>query len=153
MRSYKNGAYEVATIADADDVLDADGTGVLNFWQAQERVRQLYAEAQSAPLMQAGPYTVADAVAEYLDWIASRGKPTAETRQRAEAFILPSLGKLEVASLTTAMIRKWLRDLAETPPQGPDSKGGANSRGFGKSRTIQKRSEEGGQPRTGPLRC
>lgn len=128
MRSYRGGEYVVATIADADDNLDADGTGVLNFWQAQERVRQLYAEAQSAPLIQAGPYTVTDAVAEYLDWIASRGKPTADTRQRADAFILPSLGNIEVANLTTAMIRKWLRDVAEAPPRLRTAKGAQEPR-------------------------
>lgn len=128
MRSYRNSKYVVATIADADDVLDADGIAVLNFWQAQERVRQLYADLQSQPLAQAGPYTVADAVVEYLDWITSRGKPTADTRQRAEAFILPSMGELEVAKLTTAVIRKWLRDLAETPARLRTAKGAQQPR-------------------------
>jgi integrase len=113
LRSYSDGSYQVATIADADDVLDANGHNVLTFWQAQDRIRQLIAAPLTAKI--AAPFTVADAIAEYLDWIESRGKPSKDTRQRAEAFILPAFGKVEVSKLTTTQIRKWLRELADTP--------------------------------------
>jgi integrase len=120
MRSYSDGSYEVATFADADDVLDADGHNVLTFWQAQDRIRQLIAAPNTAKFV--APFTVADAIAEYLEWIESRGKSSKDTRQRAEVFILPALGKVEVSKLTTAQIRKWLRELADTPARLRTSK-------------------------------
>ena len=47
----------------------------------------------------------------------STGEPTTarEWRYMANAHILPALGKLEVAKLTTARLRKWHEDLAEQP--------------------------------------
>ena len=38
-----NQNYAVETIAVADDLVDADGVGVLNFYQAQERARSILA--------------------------------------------------------------------------------------------------------------
>ena len=34
-------SYKIETIAEADDILDADGEGILDFWQAQDRARGL----------------------------------------------------------------------------------------------------------------
>jgi integrase len=53
----------------------------------------------------------------YLDWTEKHRKPTTarEWRYMANAHILPALGKLEVAKLTTARLRKWHEALAEQP--------------------------------------
>ncbi|MEZ0280372.1 hypothetical protein [Methyloceanibacter sp.] len=52
--------YRLETIAEADDILDADGKDVLDFWQAQEVARK------SRPGARRGAYTVKDAVDAYL---------------------------------------------------------------------------------------
>ena len=36
--------YHVEAFADADDVVDANGTSILDFWQAQQRAREMKAE-------------------------------------------------------------------------------------------------------------
>ena len=51
-----NQNYQLETIAEADDVLDANGKDVLDFWQAQEVARKL------RPGARRGAYTVKDAV-------------------------------------------------------------------------------------------
>ncbi len=60
-----NGAYRLETIGDADDVRDANGTTVLTFWQAQEKAREM----QQAGEISTSPYTVKDALDEYLEWM------------------------------------------------------------------------------------
>ena len=46
VRVYAEGDYTVKTFAQADDVRDADGTAVLDFWQAQARAREMATEDQ-----------------------------------------------------------------------------------------------------------
>ena len=58
--------YSMHTIAEADDVLDADGETVLDFWQAQEAARNL------RPVPKRAAYTVSDAVRDYLDRLEGR---------------------------------------------------------------------------------
>lgn len=115
-RLYDGVGYSVETIGTADDLGDADGEDVLTFWQAQDRARELKA-ARAAPRIGAGPYTVGRAIADYIEWQEERGKPTADTITRANALILPDLGSIELAKLTTDKIRAWHRDLAKRPPR------------------------------------
>ena len=63
-----------------------------------------------------GPYTVADAMAEYLAYYGQRGgKAMKDTEARIAAFITPSLGELPVAKLTAKRIRNWHAELAASP--------------------------------------
>ncbi len=95
--------YQVKTLAAADDVLDADGVTVIDFWQAQEMVR---AKArQQHDEYRAGPYRVRDAINDYLDWLATHRKSAANARYRTEALIVPELGTIEVARLTADRLR------------------------------------------------
>jgi len=67
-------------------------------------------EAAIAPLT---PYTVADAVADYLaDYQARGGKAFRTTRQVAETHILPTLGKIAVGRLTRDKLKNWHRAVA-----------------------------------------
>ena len=111
-----DGAYRVETLADADDMLDADGASVLTFWQAQEAARSLHA-ASAEKAAPAAPYTVRTALADYLEWMESARKSASDARYRADALILPHLGDAEVAKLTAGQIRAWLREVAEAPPR------------------------------------
>lgn len=110
--------YRLEVIADADDVQDANGETVLDFWQAQERARQMQAvlagdkgEAIQKRL------NVNDAIADYLEWMEGNRKSAQDARYRAEALILPTFGGKDVAKLTAKEIRSWLRNMAETPPR------------------------------------
>jgi integrase len=100
-----------------DDVLDADGVTVLTWSQAQAEARKLFGRrAREAAGLEAdqrkGPYTVRDAIADYLDWLACHRKTTRDSKYRADALILPDLGDLYVDRLSAARLRKWQEGLA-----------------------------------------
>ncbi|WJI52925.1 tyrosine-type recombinase/integrase [Mesorhizobium sp. C089B] len=107
--------YVVETIADADDKLEANGTTVLTFSQAQDRARQLQAD-RHAPTPKAGPYTVNDALDAYVHWMEGKRKSARDTKWRRK-LIEAELGDKEVAKLTADEIRKWHRKVSETPPR------------------------------------
>ncbi|MES0135622.1 site-specific integrase [Mesorhizobium sp. M0016] len=107
--------YVVETIADADDKLEANGTTVLTFSQAQDRARQLHAD-RHAPTPKAGPYTVNDALDAYVHWMEGKRKSARDTKWRRK-LIEAELGDKEVAKLTADEIRKWHRKVSETPPR------------------------------------
>src|SRR6185312_5872399 len=84
--------YSMHTVAEADDVLDADGKDVLDFWQAQEAARNF----RRRPTL--GPYTVKDAVREYIDRLEGRAS-SYDTKKRLEAFVLPAFGDKKASEL------------------------------------------------------
>jgi integrase len=113
-----NQDYETQTIATADDRADADGVAVLDWRQALTAAREWRAKAERADAgleEPAEPTTVADVVFDYLAWVKMHRRPSTarEWRYMAQAHVLPGLGKLEVAKLTTARLRKWHEALAE----------------------------------------
>jgi len=115
-----NGRYQEEVIGPADDGADSDGIGILSFAQAQAQARQRAAGfAQSAVGMTPNleQYTVADALHAYLLWMEQHRKSAADARNRAEAFILPTLGPLPIRRLTPALLRAWLATLASQPPR------------------------------------
>lgn len=130
MRRYVGGqSYVVETIGTADDTLDADGSAILTFAQAQAiaRDRFLAPVQQSAEREAAAPpaaYTVADGIRDYLaDYAARGGKAVAGTRIAATAHILPAMGEVAVESLTRDRIRGWHRALATAPARVRVAKG------------------------------
>ena len=86
----------------ADDFADADGDHILDFAQAQRKVR-------AARSGRSGPYTVANAADDYLRLLSADRPPAAvqDARYRIDAFIRPKLGELKVGSLTTERLRRW----------------------------------------------
>jgi integrase len=102
-------AYAIETLKGvvADDFGDADGVTVVNFAQAQREA------LKHKPKV--GPMTVREAMDQYIVYLADSGKVTDDARYRANALILPPLGDLEVAALTTEKLRKWLSALAKSP--------------------------------------
>jgi integrase len=120
VRKYRGaGAYKVTNLRTpdgriilADDFAEADGTAILSFSQAQQTARTK--PEQSAP----EPYTVADAVADYLRFLKSEGRSAYAIQQAkytTDAFILPVLGKVKLAALTSDRLRHWRDALAEMP--------------------------------------
>jgi integrase len=116
-----DGAYEVETIAVADDKADAgDGEVVLNFQQAQQEARKKHVEhmraAKGLPA-DGGPYTVRACIEDYLAFLETNRKTGRDARYRADALILPPLGDIPCAELTKDMLRAWLGNLAASPPR------------------------------------
>jgi integrase len=118
------GGYRQERLGRADDALKAAGEAVLDYRQAENAARDWIArhhrvaagmepEAVAAP---AAPYTVTDALTDYLsDYVARGGKALAATKQAAGAHIQPALGRLPVGRLTREKLRSWHRSLAATP--------------------------------------
>ena len=92
-----SGQYVVESIGHADDFADADGVSTLTFWQAQDLARQLAAKRTAKGGQRMGPYTVGDAIKDYLEHIAE--KPSCyEVHKRLTAYVPPSLPILTLQS-------------------------------------------------------
>jgi integrase len=117
-RHYVGGrSYVVEKIGVADDFSDADGTIILSYAQAQDKARaRMVRRARSANGI-AAPLTVRAAVEAYLELLEAHGKSAVDARHRANAHICPTLGNVEITSLTTAVFRKWLANLARALPR------------------------------------
>ncbi len=104
----------------ADDTQDADGVSVLDYGQAQKAAREWWRaelRREAGHDNRTGPFTVADAIAEYLKALERRGsKGIRESKYKADVHILPVLGSLQVAKLTAKRIEDWHHSLAEKPP-------------------------------------
>jgi integrase len=111
--------YRVETIGLADDYHDANGDTVLSYAQAQQRA----VERQNAVAGTHRPLTVAQAIEAYLEFLETNRKTAEDARYRAEALILPRLGKIEVDALTTEAIRRWLVEVAAEAPRLRTRKG------------------------------
>ena len=116
-------AYEVDAIGAADDFSDADGVAVLDYRQAIAAARERMVRRAHAAVGKHGPLTVADVIADYLDFLANNRRSSNDVRARANAFILPQLGKIEVEALTTEQITKWHAALAAAAPRARTAKG------------------------------
>jgi len=135
--STAGGGYRQTVLGRADDALKADGVDVLDYRQAEAKARDWIArhhrvvaglDAEPATAA-AAPYTVTQAVADYLADFASRGgKSVANTRQAADAHIIPALGALVVTALKRERIRFWHRALATAPARLRSKKGATHPR-------------------------
>jgi integrase len=116
--------YEVESIGTADDLSDADGVKVLNFWQAQECAREMHGQRAGGAAI--GPYTVKRAIDDYL--VSIEGKASHYgTARRLAAHAEPVADK-ELAKLTSDELTTWHRALAKMPPR-VRSKPGAQAHG------------------------
>jgi integrase len=119
-RRYRGGGcYGTIALGLADDLTDADGSKVFDFWQAQGAARQ-WAEKQrlvDEGIVRGGPYTVAHAVHDYLDAVRAEKGPAAERRAKYifDASIVPELGLLLVEKLTADRLLRWRNSLATRP--------------------------------------
>ena len=110
-------------LGEADDMQDADGVEVLTFAQAQSKASTWFTartreavQVAGGEMPQVGPYTVRDAMRDYLADAKRRGmKGLLITTQTTNAHILPILGDLSVSKLTRRRIEEWHQSLAESP--------------------------------------
>src|SRR5438874_1276334 len=117
-------AYEVETIATADDFSDADGVAILNFGEAQKLARSRMVDRAHKVAGKTKPLTVSDAIEAYVTYLESkRSRSGREARYAADAFILPVLGSVEINALTPEQVRAWLAKLAKVPARVRTKKG------------------------------
>lgn len=114
VRHYLGGErYHVAPLGLADDFQDAaDDADVLTFADAQ-RAALAHKQARQRP---GKGKTVADAMATYVAEVQTERPATADRVERTAAkFILPTLGRIKLADLTTDHITDWRNALANEP--------------------------------------
>jgi integrase len=112
--------YLEATLSVADDETDADGVKVLNYRDALKAAREWWQReerrASGVPDQREGPYTVSNALDDYLGHYARKGgKAEGKVRTGVEVHIRPKLGSLAVDKLSTRRIRDWHHGLATAP--------------------------------------
>jgi integrase len=109
------GSYETDPLGLADDTTEADEVKVLDY-QAQEAVRRWAERSRlaDAGMTRRGPYSVSDAVRDYLEEITAEkpARPVRDARYIFENSILPELGHLLIENVTTDRLLKWRNALA-----------------------------------------
>jgi integrase len=115
VREYQGGGkYAEGGLGNADDVMDADDIKTFDWSQAQRMARE-WREGRAAGKNK-GPYTVRAAIGDYLEYLKGEGKTSyRDFKWRAEAHILPELGKIAVTGLQPRKIRTWRDKMAATP--------------------------------------
>jgi integrase len=110
-------AYALETIGTADDFADADGVAFLNFKQAQDKARERFKQGAHDEAGVTGPYTVAAALTDYFEYLRHEKKNTYDAQKRADAFIIPALGKIDCSQIRAKTLRSWHSALADKPPR------------------------------------
>ena len=104
------GKYSYHPLGTADDFSDPDGTIILSYKQAQDAARKVQVGR--------GIGTVGDAVEAYIRSLEAEGRARASLavlRCSADAHILPALGHVELAKLTSEQLQRWRNDLVRKP--------------------------------------
>jgi integrase len=115
-----SGRQHYEALGPADDARDPDGLTVFAFADAQAKARawlEQKAREQAGNLAASnGPYTIANALADYrADYLRRGGKAVDRLDWSAEAWIKPGMGNLPLAKLGKARIITWHQKIAETP--------------------------------------
>ena len=111
-RTWVGSRYHYRSIGRADDFQDADGDGVLDFYQAQGVARTIYEEALRGGAPTKKDVTVQQATDRYLAWFREHRKGVKMAESAVRAHIIPTLGERRLADLTTADLRTWVDRLA-----------------------------------------
>ena len=120
-----SGKYKEKKLGLADDIQDANGVTVLSFAQAQEKARAWFNQAAADDpdgFPDYSTYTVKDACDEYMQWIKSHRKSYKSMRYSVDSLIVPELGHIKIAQLSTKRIRDWQEALSTKPPRKRSSK-------------------------------
>lgn len=121
----KAGRQQHKSIGAADDAMDADGDTALSFEQAQAKARDWYQTAaiKGEGTIWRGKFTVSDAMTRYLGYVKAHRKSYRHLDTYIKAYILPKLGNIEVAEISTPLIRQWHEAIAAEAPRLRTRKG------------------------------
>src|SRR5262245_60634165 len=105
------GGMQTKAIGVADDFVEADGRGVLSYWQALDKVREMGKPAGSGL---PGSITVQEAFDHYLPTLEAKNARSARTTKgRVKKHILPKLGDFKVVDLTKTQLDGWKASLVK----------------------------------------
>ncbi len=117
-RAYDNEhGYRFEPLGKSNDLIETVG---LSFQQAQDAARDWYGQLAQldAGDTATGRYTVAHAMEDYISHLAKvKRKPQDRTRSVARAFILPTLGAIELSKLKHSKVKAWRDSLADAAPR------------------------------------
>jgi hypothetical protein len=105
------GGYWTKNIGLADDYRDADGSEVLDFWQAQERARELARGEKSGMAADTAPITVSQALDAYVDDLKTRRRDP-HNAARVRIHLPERFSNIPVAALRAKDLKKWRDGLA-----------------------------------------
>lgn len=126
------GKQRYHSIGAADDAMDPDGIVCLSYADAQREAAKWFKVAANgfqddAP--RSGPYTVKDAMADYLAAYKRKGgKSLGRTQSTIDVHINPPLGGVPVSKLTKRRLEQWLDALAISAPMLRTAPGKAQKR-------------------------
>jgi integrase len=107
VRRWMGNKYRKARLGVADD--HADGAEVLSYAQA---FRAAIAAAEAPVEVAPKDYTVAEAMADYLDWARVHTRTAWRIESTIHTHIMPNFGARRVAALTATEITRWHSRLA-----------------------------------------
>ena len=107
VRYRDGGKYLKKVLGRADDDLDSNADGILNYKLAQTKAIEA-----SNTSKKSAPVTVGEAATRYLDWYRENKKAFAETELTVKAHILPTFGETLIGELTTRDVKAWHQKLA-----------------------------------------
>ncbi len=108
------GKQHYRALGTADDTVEADGTSILSFSQALDKARAFFGK-NFHKLKASGQYTVTDALQDYFLSREHRGsKGIRADKYAAAARIIPALGDIPLAKLTSRRLRGWHEGLANS---------------------------------------
>jgi integrase len=105
-----DGKYSYHPLGTADDFSDPDGAIILSYKQAQDAARKVQVGR--------GVGTVGDAMEAYIRSLEADGRAQSaieDMRCNIDALILPTLGHVELAKLSTPQLERWRNELARRP--------------------------------------
>ncbi len=125
-----DGRYREGSLGRADDGIEEEGVTFLDYSTAMRQARKWAtdqfhkAAGKTSADSSRSPYTIADALNDYLAAYAARGgKGLAQTKTTVNAHILPSLGGVRVDRLTRQRLSAWRDALASEAPRLRSAKG------------------------------
>lgn len=111
-----DGKYEWEVLAGADDLSEADGREILNFWQAQDKARAAMAARLKVAASAAGDdgqiITVSVALDRYDANLEARGADVGNVA-RVRNHLTDGLAERPIALLTAHSLETWRNDLLE----------------------------------------
>lgn len=110
------GQYLVESLGEANDIADADGRTVLDFWQAQEKARERLAERNKPENVSGESYTVRDAIKAYIEHLDGRATQ-AKTELRLAAYVPAKLADKKLGEVTAPELLAWLNGMVKQPPR------------------------------------
>ena len=112
------GEYAYNVIGESDDRSDADNLTAFSFDQAVKKARALHKKRAEQAAGIREPLTVAGAIEAYATHLSGNGKSHDALEKTATKYILPLIGDIEVAKLTSEKLTEWKSDIAKMPARG-----------------------------------